>query len=371
MLDKKTMLKYNILITILVQLIFIHSQENLVADSSFEIYTKCPKDISEVSKFPLKYWWLPTPGSSDYFNECCFSNKVGIPKNKFGYQSAHTGKGYVGIGSNKVGHEYVQTKLRYPLKKDSTYQIEFYVSLSDNSYLISKTIGFYLTKLKIDENLAKLNNYGGVFNYYIEDTVEWIRLSFNYISQGDEQYLTIGDFENDKSFKKTGKKKQWYEKGWAYYYIDDVSVIQIKEDKNHLSFSSQSNNQEKGTSDSINSKFSTGQKIILPSLTFKVNEWDLVKINNSILDSLSIFLNNNPNLKITIDGFTDNIGTEESNMILSEKRAESVKEYLVNMGVIENRISFKGHGSQTPIKTNETEDGRAKNRRVEIVILEQ
>ena len=138
-----------------------------------------------------------------------------------------------------------------------------------------------------------------------------------------------------------------------------------------MSFSSQSNNQEKGTSDSINSKFSTGQKIILPSLTFKVNEWDLVKINNSILDSLSIFLNNNPNLKITIDGFTDNIGTVESNMILSEKRAESVKEYLVNMGVIENRISFKGHGSQTPIKTNETEDGRAKNRRVEIVILEQ
>ena len=54
MLDKKTMLKYNILITILLQLIFIHSQENLVADSSFEIYTKCPKDISEVSKFPLK-----------------------------------------------------------------------------------------------------------------------------------------------------------------------------------------------------------------------------------------------------------------------------------------------------------------------------
>lgn len=203
------------------------------------------------------------------------------------------------------------------------------------------------------------------------DTLNWVKIVLSYKAKGNEKYLILGGFKNDKlKLFKTKFKNFPIEKS-AYYYIDDVSVIQIKEDKNHLSFSSQSNNQEKGTSDSINSKFSTGQKIILPSLTFKVNEWDLVKINNSILDSLSIFLNNNPNLKITIDGFTDNIGTEESNTILSEKRAESVKEYLVNMGVIENRITFKGHGCQTPIKTNETEDGRAKNRRVEIVILEQ
>ena len=69
-------------------------------------------------------------------------------------------------------------------------------------------------------------------------------------------------------------------------------------------------------------------------------------------------------------GHTDNVGSDESNNLLSTERAKSVQQYLVKQGVASIRISFRGYGKTLPVATNDTEDNRALNRRVEFTIIE-
>ncbi len=87
------------------------------------------------------------------------------------------------------------------------------------------------------------------------------------------------------------------------------------------------------------------------------------------LDAVVKVLNKNPSVKIRIEGNTDNIGTANYNMGLSERRANSVMEYLVKAGIDKNRLSTIGYGFSKPIATNATDEGRALNRRVELTPL--
>lgn len=75
-----------------------------------------------------------------------------------------------------------------------------------------------------------------------------------------------------------------------------------------------------------------------------------------------------PSLKILIEGHTDTDGNENDNLLLSSKRAEAVKNYLVQKGIAANRIETKGYGSSRPIAYNDTAEGKAKNRRTEIKV---
>jgi outer membrane protein OmpA-like peptidoglycan-associated protein len=81
------------------------------------------------------------------------------------------------------------------------------------------------------------------------------------------------------------------------------------------------------------------------------------------------FLQDNPEVRIMLEGHTDNVGSEEYNLDLSENRARSVYEYLINQGVDENRLEYEGYGFSKPVETNETQEGRARNRRTEMRIL--
>lgn len=83
---------------------------------------------------------------------------------------------------------------------------------------------------------------------------------------------------------------------------------------------------------------------------------------------LSEILNEYPDTNISIEGHTDNKGTAEYNQKLSEQRAQSVRNYLKMKGVEESRLFTIGHSFDKPVETNDTEEGRAKNRRVEILI---
>jgi outer membrane protein OmpA-like peptidoglycan-associated protein len=75
-------------------------------------------------------------------------------------------------------------------------------------------------------------------------------------------------------------------------------------------------------------------------------------------------------MKIEIQGHTDNVGKDEDNRILSEKRAENVKKYIETKGIATTRISAKGYGASKPIADNGTVAGKAKNRRTEFLILD-
>lgn len=78
-------------------------------------------------------------------------------------------------------------------------------------------------------------------------------------------------------------------------------------------------------------------------------------------------LKDNPAWRVRIEGFTDNVGSRAANAQLSQQRADSVKNWLVDHGVDQSRVHARGFGESRPVASNDTEDGRARNRRVEIV----
>lgn len=81
------------------------------------------------------------------------------------------------------------------------------------------------------------------------------------------------------------------------------------------------------------------------------------------------YLKFHPNTKVRVEGHTDSIASRKYNLLLSKKRANSVKKALVKMGISPNRIYTVGYGEDRPIATNKTSKGRALNRRVDFIII--
>ncbi|MEO9022481.1 MAG: OmpA family protein [Ginsengibacter sp.] len=110
-------------------------------------------------------------------------------------------------------------------------------------------------------------------------------------------------------------------------------------------------------------------KVILKNVFFDTKKTDLKPESITELDNVVRLMNENPNMKIRIGGYTDNIGKPEDNLKLSTGRAVSVVNYLLNKGVNNSRLSFKGFGETHPIADNKTEQGRALNRRTELSVV--
>lgn len=113
------------------------------------------------------------------------------------------------------------------------------------------------------------------------------------------------------------------------------------------------------------------QRIVLRGVNFDFNRAEIRPDAAIILDEAARLLNQEPGARVRVEGHTDWIGTEDYNQTLSERRAEAVKTYLVDHGVSVDRLSTVGYGESNPIATNETQEGRALNRRVELKVLGQ
>jgi OOP family OmpA-OmpF porin len=108
--------------------------------------------------------------------------------------------------------------------------------------------------------------------------------------------------------------------------------------------------------------------IILDDVLFDFDKTNIKPEAAAILDRLVAFMNENKDKRVALSGHTDSIGTEKYNQGLSERRAASVKNYLVKKGVDGSRVTSQGFGESKPIADNKTKEGRAKNRRVEIKV---
>lgn len=109
--------------------------------------------------------------------------------------------------------------------------------------------------------------------------------------------------------------------------------------------------------------------VVLNNIFFDLNKFDLRPESKVELDRLVQLLQENPTLKVEISGHTDNIGKPADNQVLSNNRAKAVVSYLINNRIAANRLSFKGYGEKQPVADNNTEEGRAKNRRTELKVL--
>lgn len=111
-----------------------------------------------------------------------------------------------------------------------------------------------------------------------------------------------------------------------------------------------------------------GLVLTLGDTLFATGKSELKSGATANLDRLSDFLTEYPNRTASIEGFTDSMGSEDSNQALSERRADSVKRYLVGRGVQSARLSSSGRGENAPVADNDSQAGRQQNRRVEVVI---
>lgn len=114
-----------------------------------------------------------------------------------------------------------------------------------------------------------------------------------------------------------------------------------------------------------------GATVRLNNIFFEFGSANLKEESYSELNRVVEFLQQNPTVKIELSGHTDNVGSDASNNKLSQDRVNSVKTYLVSKGISESRMQAKGYGKTKPVATNDTEEGRQQNRRVEFSILEK
>jgi outer membrane protein OmpA-like peptidoglycan-associated protein len=113
----------------------------------------------------------------------------------------------------------------------------------------------------------------------------------------------------------------------------------------------------------------TGAAIVLQNIFFALNSSELLPESDKDLEEILNLFRQNPGIVIELSGHTDNTGTDAINRTLSQKRAESVMNYLIAKGIKPEQLTAKGYGSSNPVASNDTEDGRRLNRRTEMKVI--
>ncbi|MFO7842911.1 MAG: OmpA family protein [Bacteroidales bacterium] len=116
-------------------------------------------------------------------------------------------------------------------------------------------------------------------------------------------------------------------------------------------------------------RIDVGAKMVLKNIFFETNKATLKPESTDELERVATLLKDNPGIRLEISGHTDNVGSYRANQKLSEARAKSVVDYLIDQGVNKSRLEYKGYSFTQPVADNNTEEGRAQNRRVEFKVL--
>lgn len=112
-----------------------------------------------------------------------------------------------------------------------------------------------------------------------------------------------------------------------------------------------------------------GERIELRNIFFETASYELLPASNVELDKLASLLKGNPAMRIEVGGHTDSVGKDADNQVLSDRRANAVRDFLIAQGIDGARVEAKGYGPSRPVATNDTEEGRAQNRRTEVTVL--
>ena len=361
---------------------------NLVYNGSFEEYRSCPRRIDAVGILSIvDCWYQPTRGSADYYH-VCGSKECGVPVNKLGRQAPHDGDAYCGIYCSRNDYrEYLQTRLRRTLRPGDSIRLTFYASLSEESTGAVATLGALFTPDRISDTVRTLFLHkeqrqvaDGIVqtlawpyepqivnpvNRHLENTQGWDSISGIFVARGGEQYITLGNFHTLERSGYTDPDSLTRLLPGAYYYIDDVRVECLncaKPEADDLNVDSAYLTQEQPS-------FSVGGTFVLKEIFFEFDKSTILQQSFFELMKLMTLLGTYPTMQIEIGGHTDGKGSEAYNQRLSENRARAVVDFLVSKGIDSRRLKYKGYGKTMPVAPNDTEEGRAQNRRVEFKIL--
>ena len=328
--------------------IIIHAQ-NLIQNPSFEeVKYNYYKACSMNEHFPNH--WDATVMTPDFYH-------LDLPLNEFNSKEYLTpfGSGYIGM----LHSEVISTKLVSPLIAGIEYLIKVYVAKPTHfcsSGIKNITVAFTKGKLVVNQQpkisspitLKHLPLYSDDLKP-IKKPYNWVEFSTIYKATGGEQYFHIGTFSAPPNLEKAGGQN---------FVIDSL----INDSKCSSIFY-----------DNVSLEPSPFQKKIpveIDSVFFENNISTLKVESYKSLDKLYAILVKLNKKKIKIIGHTDNVGNPQNNKTLSQQRASVVLNYLVKKGYPKEKLTAIGAGSSLPFTTNDSEDGRKKNRRVEIEIVE-
>lgn len=364
---------------------------NLVTNPGFEDVKKVPCSwTQEAAKFNndvMTGWSSPTETTPDLFStrapSDCWANPA---KRTQGKTSPHGGTNMVGIkiwgkgNSPTYWHEYLQTTLPEPLKAGERYIVECWVQRANFSNEASNNIGMRLAALpvKTRDNLP-LYLTPQVNAEEVIDAKGWRKVSGVIEANGDERYLMIGNFYGDDA---TLHKQQPQGERGAYYFIDDVS-LRVAPAGTALTPKPKESMppppkvivaDHASTKDVELPKVeppSVGKSIRLDNIGFEFAKATLTPESKTELDELADMLIDYPLMRIEVEGHTDDVGSDASNLTLSEARAKAVVDFLRNRKVEKERITWKGYGETKPLVPNDSEEHRTLNRRVEFRVVEK
>lgn len=192
------------------------------------------------------------------------------------------------------------------------------------------------------------------WDYGTRDGVSEIQVFRNFetaLRQGGFKII----FEDSPGQITAQKGDTWYylQNSGSYYYQTIVTVKQMQQEVTADASSLADEISKSGHVAVYGIHFDTGKAVILPD-------------SEEILGQIVKLMQDNADWKLRIEGYTDNAGSAAGNQVLSEKRAQAVVDWLATHGIVKTRLAAKGFGAANPVADNGTEDGRAKNRRVEL-----
>lgn len=353
------------------------SAQNIMPNPDFESFNKCPNSQSTFEENVVNDWFRTHEWNSpDYYNACGKPGNFGIPQNVMGYQPAAGGNGYVGIWAyvpNIQYREFFACQLTQNLDSGVLYRISFKVALADVSQFFLDHLDFaflsYYPYRQDQKEFMFTDKRHFQSERVLNDTSAWQTIYYDYVADGTEKYLMVGfidwSFTGCNKIPYKAPKKVW--RG-AYYYFDQGEVVKMIGSDAVDTVETIPTVQEI-VAEQFKDAWTTG--FVLRGVFFDVDKYDIKPESYVQLDSVVLFMNLFPEVKIEVSGHTDSTATEEHNRVLSQNRALEVRRYLIAKGISETRIIAKGYASTRPRDTNKTVEGRANNRRVEFAVIQE
>jgi OmpA-OmpF porin, OOP family len=332
--------------------------QNLVPNSSFENLNDTIDKFTNSNfhfNIKIKNWTAVNSATPDVLTPDFYERFITPSK-------AHSGANMAGIGSEidvwrkkNFWGEYLGVKLKEDLVPKRTYYVEYWIRRAecinprrnkDENMNSNFGVLFYLDTLLItDGRMIHAKPQVKADSSIVITSSAWVKVSGYFTPESRYNKICLGQFcqTDDMPLIMNG-----------YYQIDDVLIEELSD----FSAFNKMVVLPKGTIIPLNQvQFETG--------TTELSN----KKSRTQLTELIAYLTNNPSIKIRVNGHTDFVGTKEANLKLSNDRAEFIANYLIQNGIANERIAWKGFGDESPIDNNATKQGRARNRRVEFEIM--
>ena len=366
------------------------SGKNLIINPDFEYFYYKPVPVIYNGRSKIDEWipfWV-TPGNytPDYLSNI---RSIDVLSYYYLFDFPLPEKfNYVGFALYKKSEpysEYIQGKLANPLIKGQKYCIKVSIAQPSYSGFSVNRIAFHLSPRTIAINESNESTFKPqvILSTSEVDNKHFITLCGYFVARGGEQFISIGRFISADKVEIVQRenipKSDFGIDNSAYYLIDNVDLHEIHDTmecycKNniiHLDTIKIIPKPDLLIVGGDLTKLKQGNSVILKNVNFEFDRYELLQSAETTLKTLLNYLNENHDVRLLISGHTDDLGTEEYNLELSNNRAKSVYNWLINSGIDSTRLDYKGFGKSFPLSKETDEKFRALNRRVEVKIVDK